>query len=204
MNEWHKIYLHWSATGHQWTETGDYHTIVTGDGAIHHMTPYTDPLYASTYGRNTGSISLAVACMSPEGGTWAAAPTEAQLDSLCKEAAHLALGKGWAPDDLQHRIMTHAEAAANRDYPRDLVARFSFPDISAPSSSWDRSAQAAGLPHANYGPSSWSDGWPTGDVVRWDLWQLRESDVGGAGGHELRLRIRGWMGKLKIAKAFAP
>ena len=189
-----KMYLHWSATGYEWREPGHYHTVVTGDGVIHRLTDYHTPLYEATFGRNTGSISLALACMGPDGGTWAHAPTEQQIDALCRECAVVALGLGWKIGELQDKIMTHAEAAACRDYPRDLVAQFSE---KSPSSSWDHAAQAAGLPHANYGPSSWVDGWPGGDVFRWDLWMLRESDKGGAGGHELRLRIQAWMAKLQ-------
>ena len=188
-----KIYLHWSATDYDWCEPGHYHSVTTGDGKVHRLTDYHEPLYEATFGRNTGSISLAMACMSPVGGTWSHAPKEEQIDAFCRECAVVALGLGWHPLDLEHKIMTHAEAAACRDYPRELVARFSG---LSPSSDYDHAAQAAGLPHANYGPSSWVDGWPGGDVYRWDLWQLRASDKGGVGGHELRVRVQAWMAKL--------
>ena len=54
---------------------------------------------------------------------WAAAPipgrsppTEPQLAALCAEAAALARRWGWGPGEITiQRVMTHAEAAANRD-----------------------------------------------------------------------------------------
>lgn len=190
-----KCYLHWSATPYTWKEPGHYHSVVTGDGVVHRLTDYKTELYEHTYGRNRNSTSLALACMG-EGGWSDYPPTPAQIDSMCKEVAKIALGLGWEANAtfLKKRVMTHAEAAANRDCPLELAAQFSN---KYPSSSWDHAAQAAGLPHANYGPSSWSDGWPGGDVFRWDLWQLRPTDKGGSGGFELRDKIVAWMKKIQ-------
>lgn len=45
-----------------------------------------------------------------------AAPTEVQLEALCREAAQVARSWGWSPADIGiERVMTHAEAASNRD-----------------------------------------------------------------------------------------
>jgi hypothetical protein len=197
---WDQIAVHWSATDYEWLETGDYHeviNVVNGNATLHKLTDINTPLFASTYGRNHNTISLSFACMSPVGGTWASPPTEHMLDVGCKRLAELAILRGWPADQLERKIMTHAEMAALRDYPRGLVEAYSN---KAPSSSWDHLAQAAGLPHANYGPSSWHDGWPGGDVVRWDLWQLKPSDQGGIGGHLLRVGVAEWMAKLEAAK----
>jgi hypothetical protein len=190
-----KLYLHWTATRPDWAEPGHYHAVTDNLGVTRRLTPYDQHQGGSTYNRNKNAISIAMACMAtkPDGGyEW---PTEKQIDGFCKEAAKIALGLNWLPDEkfLEHRIMTHAEAAANRDYPVDLVEKFSQ---RRPSSDWDHAAQDAGLPHANYGPSIWLDGWPGGDVVRWDLWKLRDADRMGAGGYELRKRIVAWMEKI--------
>lgn len=190
-----KIYLHWSATSPGWAEPGHYHAITDDLGVTRRLTPYSKHQGGSTYGRNTNSISIAMACMAtkPDGSyEW---PTEKQIDGFCKEAAKVALGLNWLPDEnfLKHRIMTHAEAAANRDYPLDLVKKFSN---KRPSGDYDHAAQAAGLPHANYSITDWFDDWPGGDVVRWDLSQLRPGDKPGTGGYELRERIVVWMKKI--------
>lgn len=191
-----KIYLHWTATDYNWAEPGHYHTVILGDGTVKRLTSYSEDLFEHTYGRNKNSIGLAVACMGGRPDPWTIPPTPKQLDALCKEAAMLALDLGWPADAtaLKRLIMTHAEAAANRDYDIDLVRKFSN---KSPSSSWDHAAQAAGLPHANYGPSSWHDGWPGGDVFRWDLWKLTKHGRGGSGGFLLREKIVEWMKKLK-------
>lgn len=184
-----KIYLHWSATPYTWKELGHYHTVVTGDGQVHRLTDYHTPLYAHTYARNQDAIAISLACMG-NGGFRDYPPTEAQIDSMCKECAKVAIGLGWPADatKLKKLIMTHAECAANRDYPLETVMEAQ--------GKGEAYACSIGLPHDNYGPSSWSDGWPGGNVERWDLWQLRPSDKGGAGGFELRDRIVAWMKKL--------
>lgn len=186
MQQINKIYLHWSATPYTWQEPGHYHTVITGDGVCHRLTDYHEALHAHTYARNLDAIAISLACMG-NGGFRDFPPTEAQLDSMAKECAKVALGLKWEADEafLKKRIMTHAECAANRDYPLNLVQQ-----AQCRSESY---AQSIGLPHDNYGPSSWSDGWPGGTVERWDLWQLRPGDKGGAGGFELRRRIVGWM-----------
>ena len=43
-------------------------------------------------------------------------PTPAQLDSLCAETAAIARSWGWTADAISiQSVMTHAEAASNRD-----------------------------------------------------------------------------------------
>ena len=187
-----RLYLHWSATGYDWNEPGHYHTVITGNGVCHRLTDYHTPLHEHTYARNTDAVAIAIACMAPvNGGTWDLPPTEAQLEELCKETAKVALGLKFPMNltKLQSLIMTHAEAAALRDYPLSLVQ-----EAQGQGESYARSL---GLPHDNYGPSSWPDGWPGGTVERWDLAQLRPSDKMGEGGIELRRRILEWMKKIK-------
>lgn len=190
-----KIYLHWTGTRKDWARAGSYHSVITGDGKVHRLTPYSLHQGGSTYNRNTGAISLSMACMAGSHGNYEW-PDDNQIDSLCKEAAKVALGLGWQADleFLHYKIMTHAEAAANRDFPRSLVEKFS---LKTPSSNWDVAAQRAGLPHANYSIPTWHDGWPGGDSVRWDLSQLRPSDTHGTGGYELRERIVSWMKQIQ-------
>ena len=60
---------------------------------------------------------------------WTQAPSPLQLSSLCQEAASFAWRLGWGAEEITlQRVMTHAEAAANRD---------------------------GRTPHDNYGPVSW-------------------------------------------------
>lgn len=201
------IYLHWTATPYQWggfETNGDpaYHRIYDDKGASKTIQPFTKPLNAHTYGRNHNSIALSLCCMDPHNGEWSVPPTEAQLHYITKDCAIEALKLKWDAENLQFKIMTHAEAAANRDFPINIVEKYSFEGVTRnggrfyPSSNWDRAARSDGLPHANYGPSKWPDKWPTGDCYRWDLAKLRESDKMGIGGHELRQRIAEWMKKL--------
>lgn len=185
-----KIYLHWTGTDRAWCRAGHYHSVITGDGVVHHLTDYHTTLYEHTFKRNENSVALSMSCML--NCDWANyGPTEKQIDSIAKEAAKICCGLGWEADEkfLEFRVMTHAEAAGLRDFPSKLVDKFSHKN---PSSSWDHAAQDHGLPHANYGPS-WFDKWPAGDSYRWDLSQLRSSDKPGTGGYEMRKRIVKWM-----------
>ena len=48
--------------------------------------------------------------------SWTQAPSPLQLSSFCQEAASLARRLGWSAEEITlQRVMTHAEAAANRD-----------------------------------------------------------------------------------------
>lgn len=163
---------------------GGYHKIVTGDGRIHTLAGY-DQITAHTFKRNTNTAGIACACM---GGTdWEKPPTSAQVATMCREAAELANQLGWTANDITiNRVMTHAEAAANRDFP-ELQARLAT-GVS------DQRAIELRLPHANYGPSGWADGWPNGTFERWDFFQVKKTDPKGSGGDILRQMIREFMG----------
>jgi N-acetylmuramoyl-L-alanine amidase len=175
-----RIYLHWSATSYNWHESGHYHTVVQGNGNVVRLTPYDHFLRAHTWRRNEDAVAIAVACM---GGTdyWRDyPPTEQQIDAMCKEAAQLAKSLGWTQEDITiQRVMTHAEAAANRDFPESLAHLGN--GVS------DTQAMQNGLPHANYGPVPWK-----GDGTRWDLMQLKKGGTDN-GGEILRQKIKEYM-----------
>lgn len=183
-----KIYLHWSATGYSYSEKNRYHTIVQGDGKIFRIAGY-DQTLQHTWKRNTNSAGLACACMG--GVTWKDfPPTPIQLENMCREAAALALSLGWKAEDITDlpnvsKVMTHAEAAANRDFSEDR-ARL------ATGVSESRAIQL-GLPHDNYGPSGWPDKWPRGTIERWDFFKIKQDDPNGSGGDKLRAMIRKFM-----------
>ena len=121
-----QIYLHWTAGGYNWNN-GPYHTTVQGDGSLYKHLPY-DQHTAHTYYRNTGNVGLSVAAMKDY--NWNAyAPKPKQLESMMAEAANVAKTWGWKPSDVSIRnVMTHAEAASNKD---------------------------GRTPHDNYGPTWW-------------------------------------------------
>ena len=110
------IYLHWTATGYDWIRPGHYHSIIGGDGRVHRLHAYSVDLPAHTYGRNRNSVALSCACMGGIPDPWTQPPTPAQLTSLCAEAAAIARSWGWQEGDISlQSVMTHAEAASNRD-----------------------------------------------------------------------------------------
>ncbi|TVS02372.1 MAG: N-acetylmuramoyl-L-alanine amidase [Cyanobium sp. PLM2.Bin73] len=110
------IYLHWSATPHSWVRSGLYHTIIGGDGSLHRLHAYSIDLPAHTWRRNSNSVALSCACMGGRPDPWTIPPTEAQLEAMCREAAEIARSWGWQADAITiQRVMTHAEAASNRD-----------------------------------------------------------------------------------------
>ena len=110
------IYLHWTATGYDWIRPGRYHSIIGGDGRVHRLHSYSVDLPAHTYGRNRSSIALSCACMGGIPDPWTQPPTTAQLNSLCAETASIARDWGWREADITiQSVMTHAEAASNRD-----------------------------------------------------------------------------------------
>ena len=122
-----QIYLHWTAGTHQW-RNGPYHTTVQGDGSLYKHLPY-DRHTAHTYYRNTGNVGLSVAAM--KDWNWETyGPTQPQLEGLMAEAASIAKNWGWKPSDVSIKnVMTHAEAASNKD---------------------------GRAPHDNYGPQFWN------------------------------------------------
>ena len=110
------LYLHWTATGYDWIRPGHYHAIVTGDGRIHRLHDINIDLTAHTWRRNSNSVALACACMGGRPDPWLQPPTDAQLTGMCAEAARILHGWGLTPDQVSlQRVMTHAEAASNRD-----------------------------------------------------------------------------------------
>ena len=110
------IYLHWTATGYDWIRPGRYHSIISGDGLVHRLHSYNVDLPAHTWRRNSNSIALSCACMGGIPDPWTVPPTEAQLKSLCIETASIAREWGWSADQITlSSVMTHAEAASNRD-----------------------------------------------------------------------------------------
>ena len=110
------IYLHWTATGYDWIRPGRYHSIIGGDGRVHRLHAYRVDLPAHTDARNRNSVALSCACMGGSPDPWVLPPTPAQLDSLCAETASLARSWGWGADAISlQSVMTHAEAASNRD-----------------------------------------------------------------------------------------
>ena len=187
-----KIYLHWSATSYDFTKEGAYHTVVQGDGRVMRLTGY-DQQTAHTFRRNSDSVGIACACMG--GLPWDDfPPTAIQIENMCREAANLANELGWKASDIGdltngsnsvNRILTHAEAAANRDFPQKLVARGT--GVS------DDEAITLGLPHNNYGPNNWLDGWSSGTFERWDFFKVTKNDLNGSGGNTLRKMIREFM-----------
>lgn len=110
------IYLHWSATPYTWVRRGMYHTIVAGDGHLHRLHSYTIDLNAHTWRRNSNAVGISCACMGGSPDPWTIPPTEVQIAAMCQEVADLASSWQWRPEDINiERVMTHAEAASNRD-----------------------------------------------------------------------------------------
>lgn len=110
------IYLHWTATGYDWIRPGHYHSIITGDGRVHRLHSYGVDLPAHTWGRNSNSVALACACMGGQPDPWSQPPSAVQLQGLCQETAAIARSWGWDADAISiATVMTHAEAASNRD-----------------------------------------------------------------------------------------
>jgi hypothetical protein len=123
------IYQHWSATPYTWVRTGLYHTIVAGDGHLHRLHSYTIDLNAHTWRRNSNAVAISCACMGGSPDPWTIPPTEAQITAMCQEVAAVARSWSWHAEAITiERVMTHAEAASNRD---------------------------GRLMHDNYGPVAW-------------------------------------------------
>ncbi|MDG1060643.1 MAG: N-acetylmuramoyl-L-alanine amidase [Synechococcus sp. cluster3_bin.96] len=110
------IYLHWTATGYDWIRPGHYHSIITGDGLVHRLHSYSVDLPAHTWQRNSNAVALSCSCMGGTPDPWTQPPTPSQLESLCAETASIARSWGWSVADINiTTVMTHAEAASNRD-----------------------------------------------------------------------------------------
>ena len=110
------IYLHWTATGYDWIRPGHYHVIISGDGRVHRLHATSVDLPAHTWARNSNAVALSCSCMGGQPDPWSLPPTPAQLESLCAETAAIATSWGWSASDITiQRVMTHAEAASNKD-----------------------------------------------------------------------------------------
>ncbi|QNG27742.1 N-acetylmuramoyl-L-alanine amidase [Synechococcus sp. HK01-R] len=110
------IYLHWTATGYDWIRPGHYHVIIGGDGRVHRLHATSVDLPAHTWARNSNAVALSCACMGGQPDPWTLPPTPSQLESLCAETAAIATSWGWSTEDITiQRVMTHAEAASNKD-----------------------------------------------------------------------------------------
>ena len=159
------IYLHWAATPYTWLRSGVYHTIISGSGTIHRLHSYSVDLPAHTWRRNSNAIAISCACMGGQPDPWSIPPTAAQIEAMCREAAAVARSWGWSSAEITlPRLMTHAEAASNRD---------------------------GRNPHDNYGPVIWGGsgerwdflqlekhGPPTGgDQLRQRIRQLLEQEI---------------------------
>ena len=163
------IYLHWAATAYTWVRSGLYHSIIRGDGQVQRLHSYAVDLPAHTWRRNSNAIALSCACMGGRPDPWTIPPTPMQLEALCQEAAAVARSWGWDAGAITiQRLMTHAEAAANRD---------------------------GRQPHDNYGPVIWGGtgerwdllqlekgGPPTGgEQLRQRVRQILRGEAGGVG-----------------------
>lgn len=110
-----KLYMHWTAGGYDQT-FDDYHVNITGDGRVLVSTNNLSDVKAATYMRNTGSIAIALCCALDATGTdnlGPCPPTDAQLNAIAQVVCVLADALDLTID-LQ-RVMTHAEAADNKD-----------------------------------------------------------------------------------------
>jgi hypothetical protein len=166
------IYLHWTA-GNYDSIYGPYHTVFTGDGTMHRKSEY-DQHVGHTYGRNSNSVGLSLAA-NPTINQW---PTEAQKESMAKEAARIAKGWGWSASDINlNKVMTHGEAGSNLDgvNAHTMYGLYGRGDSRVQP---DKEAKATGR---------------VADFERWDLDILKPGEMYGSGGDEMRERIRKFM-----------
>jgi hypothetical protein len=163
-----KIFLHWTAGGGNFKQSGKYHSIVQGDGSIYRAHPYDQRSgVAHTYLRNGEGIGMALAAMAGSAGNYVW-PSGKQISAMSGEIADIAKKRGWKESDINVKnIMTHAEAASGKD---------------------------GKLPgNDNYGPTAWG-----GDGARWDLWHLTKDGEKGSGGHIIRNQVRKMLGMKQI------
>lgn len=117
------VYLHWTA-GHYGMPFDDYHICIDNDGSIEITTDDLAEVLAHTWGRNSGSIGIALECcvgakVFEDEGTFFAnlgdePPTDEQIKSLAKCIAIICRELG-IPVDEEH-VITHAEAADEDGY----------------------------------------------------------------------------------------
>lgn len=152
-----KLYLHWTA-GHYGQFFDSYHINIDADGSIYLSTDNLAELKSHTYRRNSGAIGIALACayQATPVGLGPEPPTHAQIEAVAQVVAVLASALDLTID-LQ-RVMTHAEAADNKD-------------------GLNPSYEANGHPDGKHGPEH--------SCERWDLWFL-PGMARGSGGEVLR------------------
>lgn len=110
-----KLYLHWTAGSYDQL-FNEYHISITGDGRVWVSTDNLAEVKAATYRRNTGSVAIALCCALDavgENDLGPCPPTEAQINAMAQVVCVLADALDLTID-LQ-RVMTHAEAADNKD-----------------------------------------------------------------------------------------
>lgn len=110
-----KLYCHWTG-GDYYTKFSDYHVNIDGDGRVWVTTDNLAMIKEATYMRNTGSVAITLCCALDavdEYRLGAYPPTEAQLNAIAQVVCVLADALDLTID-LQ-RVMTHAEAADNKD-----------------------------------------------------------------------------------------
>lgn len=110
-----KLYLHWTGGGYN-AKYDDYHINITGDGCVWVSTDNLADIKDATYMRNTGSVAITLCCAidaNSENNLGPCPPTEAQLNAIAQVVCVLADALDLTID-LQ-RVMTHAEAADNKD-----------------------------------------------------------------------------------------
>lgn len=112
-----KIYLHWTAGSYSGVPRGSYHTVITGDGKAHNVVPY-NQTGEHTWRRNSNSVGFSLAAMhnaTPD--NFGNSPVKSsQYESMAKEVAKLAKAWKWSAADINVRnVLTHAEAASNKD-----------------------------------------------------------------------------------------
>ena len=119
-----KIYLHWTAGYYDQffydPKTGkmDYHIAIDGEGNIFTDCDDFSEVRNHTWMRNSGSVGITLnaavgASPNPEIGLGECAPTAAQIESMSQVIAVLANALDLTID--QQRVMTHGEAADNKD-----------------------------------------------------------------------------------------
>jgi len=163
-----KIFLHWTAGGHN-TPYSYYHTTFLGSGKAVRYTPYGKDKNSHTAGANTGSIGLSVAAMhGPPGqdtaSTWPTPPTSAQMDAMITEAAQIGLDWGWDASTVDKNVRTHGE--------------------------WEREATSTG--RLSGGPQRWDL-----DKLKPSDPNINVSRVLSHGGNIMRSRIKAKMASLK-------
>ncbi|WP_295234723.1 N-acetylmuramoyl-L-alanine amidase [Veillonella sp.] len=130
-----KIYLHWTA-GRYDQLFSDYHILITGNGSVYVSTDNLNELKKATYMRNTGSIAIALCCgydAENENHLGNYPPTQIQLVAMAQVICVLADALDLIID--LNRVMTHAEAAKNKD---GLAAHDDYGPYSGdPDTRWD-------------------------------------------------------------------